>query len=152
MRLELLITTAQGTETREWDDLTELTVGRNAALSLADEEVSRRHATIYVGSDGGLHIRDEGSTNGTMVDGKKVTDAALTTGSVITVGDSRLEVLHCDGALPASSTDAPIVLNQWPDNLRALPKDDLEKFVDHVDEKARKESKRIQDFLKKKKS
>jgi pSer/pThr/pTyr-binding forkhead associated (FHA) protein len=57
----------------------------------ADGSVSRRHATLTV-VNGGLSIRDEGSSNGTFVNGARVTDAALRLGDEIRVGDTLLRV------------------------------------------------------------
>lgn len=53
-------------------------LGRDAELSPAAgtlsayDNVSRRHATIGLGGDGGAWIRDENSTNGTFLDGRRL--------------------------------------------------------------------------------
>jgi hypothetical protein len=47
------------------------------------------HAEIHVG-DTGARVVDLGSTNGTFVDGERVTSGELRDGSTITVGRSRL--------------------------------------------------------------
>ena len=52
-----------------------LTVGKAEAYSdvvLADPSVSRVHARIYRGEDGGIEIRDLDSTNGTYINGEKL--------------------------------------------------------------------------------
>jgi len=54
-------------------------------LALTDSEVSRHHATITPTLDGWLVV-DNGSRNGTFVDGRRVDCAALTAGGVIRVG------------------------------------------------------------------
>jgi DNA-binding NtrC family response regulator len=66
-----------------------LTIGRDrrADLALADRAVSLRHATVHA-VDGGWEIRDEGSTNGTWVDGVRVRSARLRPGLEIVVGRS----------------------------------------------------------------
>lgn len=51
--------------------------------------VSGRHARIYV-QDGRYTIEDQGSTNGTWVDGARVTRAILAPGSVISLGSHRV--------------------------------------------------------------
>jgi FhaA, N-terminal domain/FHA domain len=66
-------------------------VGRagDVDLPLDDAGVSRRHAEIHV-TDAGARVVDLGSTNGTFVDGERVTSGELHDGSTITVGRSRL--------------------------------------------------------------
>jgi Protein of unknown function (DUF3662)/FHA domain len=70
-------------------------VGRGADVDvvLDDPGVSRRHAEIRVTTDGPrlvAHLRDLGSTNGTFIDGGRVTGAALRDGNRITMGRTRL--------------------------------------------------------------
>jgi Protein of unknown function (DUF3662)/FHA domain len=70
-------------------------VGRGADVDvvLDDPGVSRRHAEIRVTTDGPrlvAHLRDLGSTNGTFIDGSRVTGAALRDGNRITMGRTRL--------------------------------------------------------------
>jgi Protein of unknown function (DUF3662)/FHA domain len=58
-------------------------------IPLDDAGVSRRHAEVHV-SGGRARVVDLGSTNGTFVDGERVTTGDLRDGSTITVGRSRL--------------------------------------------------------------
>ena len=66
-----------------------VTVGRRSENHLAlpwDPQVSRRHATLTY-QDGQWHVRDEGSSNGTSLDGTPVTEARpLRHGDVIRFG------------------------------------------------------------------
>ncbi len=66
-------------------------LGRAADVDvpLDDAGVSRRHAEIHV-TDDRYRVVDLGSTNGTFVDGERVTAGELRDGSTITVGRSRL--------------------------------------------------------------
>jgi hypothetical protein len=66
-------------------------LGRAADVDvpLDDAGVSRRHAEIHV-TDGRYRVVDLGSTNGTFLDGERVTTGELRDGSTITVGRSRL--------------------------------------------------------------
>jgi hypothetical protein len=67
--------------------------GDDADVVLDDPGVSRRHAEIRVTTDGPhlvTHIRDLGSTNGTFIDGNRVTGAELREGNSITLGRTRL--------------------------------------------------------------
>jgi pSer/pThr/pTyr-binding forkhead associated (FHA) protein len=72
-------------------------IGRlDAGIRLDDDEVSRYHAIIRVG-DGAADITDLGSTNGTFVDGQRLTGRArLTDGSLIRVGRTELRVVKAD--------------------------------------------------------
>lgn len=72
-----------------------LVIGRETSRGLAlptDPRASRRHASVFGGPDGSLHLVDESSTNGTWVNGGRVDEAELVEGDVITVGDSLLVV------------------------------------------------------------
>lgn len=67
-----------------------LVVGRRGGdLVLDDPMVSGRHAEIEALDDGWV-VRDLGSTNGTMVDGRLVREARLKVGVEIVVGGTRL--------------------------------------------------------------
>lgn len=65
-----------------------LTVGRDAgcSLTLADRQLSSHHAEFERSDDGQFRLRDLGSTNGTIVDGKRIE------GSVVLSGDERVRV------------------------------------------------------------
>ena len=65
-------------------------------LTLDDVRVSRRHAELSA-SDGGFDIRDLGSSNGTFVNGHRVTSARLADGDLIGIGGQTLQLI--DGRL-----------------------------------------------------
>jgi hypothetical protein len=81
----------------------ELTTGRNvigrgteADIRLPDTGVSRKHVDVVL--DGGTAtVEDLGSTNGTLVNGRRVSRMALADGDVIRIGHSVL-VYRQDGA------------------------------------------------------
>jgi hypothetical protein len=81
----------------------ELTTGRNvigrgtdADIRLPDTGVSRKHVDVVL--DGGTaYVEDLGSTNGTLVNGRRTTRQALADGDVIRIGHSVL-VYRQDGA------------------------------------------------------
>jgi hypothetical protein len=81
----------------------ELTTGRNvigrgteADIRLPDTGVSRKHVDVVL--DGGTaYAEDLGSTNGTLVNGRKIARQALSDGDVIRIGHSVL-VYRQDGA------------------------------------------------------
>jgi hypothetical protein len=58
---------------------------------LGDTNVSRRHAQVAL-DDGGVVVTDLGSTNGTFVNGRRVTRATVRPGDELTIGTSRLRV------------------------------------------------------------
>src|SRR5690606_5314236 len=68
----------------------QITIGRDACdIILDNPQVSRRHA---VGERvGGAHVlRDVGSTNGTFVNGRRITQHTLAPGDVIQIGAFKL--------------------------------------------------------------
>ncbi len=68
-------------------------VGRGSECQIAIEDslVSRRHCEIVPG-DGGLVVRDLGSSNATLVNGRSVTECALREGDELAVGRTVLLV------------------------------------------------------------
>lgn len=66
----------------------ELCLGRDPTcdVCIVSKQVSRRHATITRGPTGATRITDQGSSNGTRVNGRRVTTAALELGDVIRLG------------------------------------------------------------------
>jgi pSer/pThr/pTyr-binding forkhead associated (FHA) protein len=69
-------------------------IGRvGAGVMLDDDEVSRYHAIVRVNDDD-ADITDLGSTNGTFVDGRRLSGrAGLADGAVIRVGQTELRVV-----------------------------------------------------------
>ena len=70
--------------------------GSEADLRINDPGVSRRHAEFRVAGGRGapsVSVADLGSTNGTLVDGQRVTEAALHDGSTVRVGNTELTVV-----------------------------------------------------------
>ena len=64
-------------------------IGREGALRLDNPQVSRRHAEIRAES-GGHVLRDLGSTNGTFVNGERISVRPLRPGDVIQIGPYKL--------------------------------------------------------------
>ena len=59
--------------------------GRDADITVAHPTVSRHHCLIYE-VEGALVVKDNGSLNGTIVDGERIEEAVLRPGRTITVG------------------------------------------------------------------
>jgi len=83
-----------------------LVVGRfrECDIVLHDSSVSRRHFELKW-SDPGYTLYDLGSGNGTLVDGKSVTEIALAHGMTIEAGMTRL--MWCDPRLPPIERASP---------------------------------------------
>jgi transcriptional regulator with AAA-type ATPase domain/FMN phosphatase YigB (HAD superfamily) len=79
--------------------------GAKSVVLAGDTQASRKHASVHYGPLGNLRVVDEGSSNGTFVNGTRVTEAVLSPGDVLTVGGSLLVV----GAEPEGPDDAPNV-------------------------------------------
>ncbi|HTA76183.1 MAG TPA: FHA domain-containing protein, partial [bacterium] len=67
------------------------TIGRSntCEIVVSDPLVSRQHAQIVLGM-GGINLKDMGSTNGTTLNGVRVTESPLRNQDVISVGGTRL--------------------------------------------------------------
>ncbi len=70
--------------------------GSEADLRINDPGVSRRHAEFRVSGGGRgtptVSVADLGSTNGTLVDGRRVTEAPLEDGSTVRIGNTDISV------------------------------------------------------------
>src|SRR5262249_21351813 len=71
---------------RQWSDY---------VLVLSDSQSSRRHAR-FSPVDGGWRVVDLGSTHGTLVNRKKQTDAIITEGDAVQIGNVLLTFLERD--------------------------------------------------------
>ena len=70
-------------------------VGRDPGVAVplpADTRASRSHARFLPGSGGGWILEDLGSTNGTFVNGQRVTQVVLAPGDAIVIGSTTLRL------------------------------------------------------------
>lgn len=89
-------------------DQDKLTIGRAPGnrVTLADGQASRNHAVIERVGAGRYQLRDLGSSNGTKLNGERVTTSPLKAGDVILIGKTAIRfMLPADGA-----ADEPDVL------------------------------------------
>ncbi|HET9380265.1 MAG TPA: FHA domain-containing protein [Streptomyces sp.] len=79
----------------------EIRVGRSddADVPLDDPDVSRLHCAVTVAADGSVAVADLGSTNGTLLDGSRVTGRPVrfAPGALLRVGESALRLAPCGG-------------------------------------------------------
>lgn len=68
-------------------------IGRDAEcdIQVLDSGVSRKHACVLEQDDGSVLLRDLASHNGTYVRGKRTTEALLSQGDELKIGDSLFE-------------------------------------------------------------
>ena len=78
---------------------------------MQDKAVSRIHFEVDPQSDG-LWVRDLGSRNGTFVNGVKVGDARVPSGSVIRVGTTDMTVAYQMSPGEAPSTEVPFLVDE----------------------------------------
>jgi hypothetical protein len=71
-----------------------ITIGRapSSTVIIDDPKVSRSHAEITPLGNGSVVIRDLGSTNGTKVNGKKITSLQIDDGDVVDIGTVEIKV------------------------------------------------------------
>jgi pSer/pThr/pTyr-binding forkhead associated (FHA) protein len=86
------------------------TVGRveDNTFQIAEPSVSSRHCEILLqGSD--ILIKDLGSTNGTFINGEKITEGVLKPGQTLKLGnvELKLDVPGATASAPAASSAAP---------------------------------------------
>ena len=80
-----------------------VTIGRettNDVVLADDPRASRRHAELRLGSDGSWVLRDLGSHNGTFLNGERVSQAPLSDGDIVALGN------HVFRFRPASSSNS----------------------------------------------
>lgn len=81
-----LLTDISGAEYRLTKSVTNIGRGTDADIQIADGGASRMHCAIVLGSQ--VVIRDLGSTNGTSVNGQRITETVLQDGSLIKIGNT----------------------------------------------------------------
>jgi pSer/pThr/pTyr-binding forkhead associated (FHA) protein len=108
VRLRVTEGNARGTEIEIED---EFLIGRHAdgAGALGEDiEISRRHARIHRSPPHGCVIEDLGSTNGTFVNGRRITGPEpLSVGDSVQVGETTLVVQFSTDTTPPP-TEAPV--------------------------------------------
>jgi hypothetical protein len=82
--------------------------GRDTTLTLPHPLISRRHCELYQ-SDGKLMVRDLGSLNGTYVGSRRITEAEVPPGELLTVGTLNFRVVYGEGPQD-DETESPFLV------------------------------------------
>ncbi|HWB12395.1 MAG TPA: FHA domain-containing protein [Pirellulales bacterium] len=90
--------------------------GRDVDVTVAHATVSRHHCLIYE-LDGALVVRDNGSLNGTLVEGRRIKEALLRPGQSLTIGPLtfRAEYDH-NGNFPQLGAPVPAAADSQAEN------------------------------------
>ncbi|MFI8592823.1 FhaA domain-containing protein [Microbacterium sp. NPDC078428] len=80
--------------------------GSDADITLADSGTSRKHVEILWDGERAM-VRDLGSTNGTTLDGRKITEAPLTPDSTIRIGRTQIVFRVVAQARPSAPPRPP---------------------------------------------
>lgn len=108
-----------------WNLSLPATVGRGpeSSVCIDDESISRLHCKLFLASDESLHIRDNGSTNGTYVNGDRIQHpVSLTPGDVLQLGSVLLQIQFASDTDPgpaAPKKTTPSVAATQP--MRTIP-------------------------------
>jgi pSer/pThr/pTyr-binding forkhead associated (FHA) protein len=102
-------------------------IGRSpeADLTVAHRTISRRHAELFEAA-GTVMIRDLGSLNGVLIDGQRVKEAPLPSGTEFTIGPLTFRVEYAPSSEhskpPSAVVDKPAVAdNSSTESLAELP-------------------------------
>lgn len=111
---KLLSTT--GEQTVDLTPRRPLTVGRavTSDVPIYDPTVSRRHAEIIL-TNGGVRVRDLDSSNGTFVNGSRVTDTTAADGDIVTFGKVAFKVVEVTSPTARGTSEASFAPRPAPD-------------------------------------
>lgn len=152
MRITLLITNEMSNQSDGRTVTLEretLVVGRERSdVTLMDDRCSRNHLALYTDKSGGVWVKDLGSTNGTQLNGRRISTCELKPGDVLRVGYTEIEVVEFIPTIRVSEPDdtdrgSPeidveptqneySVIAQWPDAMTCLPKDKQRVLKDFI--------------------
>lgn len=120
------INTAQGAKAQSWVLELPAIVGRGeeASVCIDDESISRSHCQLMLSPDECLVVRDHGSTNGTYVNGERISQShSLVPGDALQLGSVTLMVEYASDTDPGRPTKKKaIVSTATTQPMRTLPK------------------------------
>lgn len=94
MKVNLRLTSGEQSGSEYLVEVAEFTIGRDAScsLALAVNDMSRKHCTLLIRNDG-VFLRDDQSSNGTYVDGRRVLGAIqLKDNDELRLGSQELQI------------------------------------------------------------
>jgi hypothetical protein len=104
-------------------------LGRDAdSLSILEPSVSRLHAVLERTGSGGWQVRDQSSSNGTTVNGKRVTQADLNSGDVLFCGEVGFLFVSPVSSPVSKSERPPASHATWAPGRLGVETDDDETF------------------------
>lgn len=112
---------------------TTLSIGREASnnIVLNDKMVSRKHAILFIAEDGRVQIKDLGSSNGTFVNGNKISTEVLNAGDIVKCGTTFLNWSLAinknisNDNLQSQKPDAPQPADQFVFSAKPIDVDDI---------------------------
>ncbi len=112
-----------------------IVVGRAVTTDLPvyDPTVSRRHAELIHANDG-VTVRDLGSSNGTFVNGSRVTETTVSDGDTVTFGKVAFDLIEVVEAKPPPHAEAFVSPQSGPEAtiVRKVPVSESEGLEAHV--------------------
>lgn len=137
-RFRITIARPDGTESHLDFEDRELTLGRSSStdIPVKDEAASGRHAKLVPDEDG-YRLVDNGSRNGTFVDGERITEKLLVSGDVIHIGKTELRFLDRQqppAVAPQQPSEDEHEDSSEQNDKQALEKTESETGIDNWDE------------------
>jgi pSer/pThr/pTyr-binding forkhead associated (FHA) protein len=98
------------------------TIGRvdDNTLQIADPSVSSHHCEVQL-HGGEIVIRDLNSTNGSFINGEKITEKVLKPGQTLRLGQVELK-LEAEGAVAGTTSPAPAPVKKQVDATMIMPR------------------------------
>ncbi|MCP4680505.1 MAG: DUF4388 domain-containing protein [Deltaproteobacteria bacterium] len=87
----------------------ETIIGRSSDIDLVlmEDMVSRKHARLWI-KDGKIHLKDLGSTNGSFVNGEKISEIVVNRGDRILIGTSIMKVVETEKEARKTQSRSPL--------------------------------------------
>src|SRR5687768_11141702 len=118
-----LVVLSEGLTGRSYElKVEKTTIGRleDNAFQIAEQSISSHHCEVLLkGSD--VVVKDLNSTNGTYINGEKVTEKALKPGQILRLGQVEIR-LEGDGAPTGGAAPAPSDKKKMDPNTRVIPR------------------------------
>src|SRR3989304_1770602 len=116
---KLLSTT--GDQTIDLPEGRAIVVGRavTSDLPICDPTVSRRHAEVTL-ANGGVSVKDLGSSNGTYINGTQISESTAGDGDIVTFGKGAFKVHQATPAVSRPATRSEEHTSELPSRLHPV--------------------------------